>query len=457
MSYTSTNGTITSRQITKISHKSLNVPDKSNQGVQSSGVTFYPNRKYWQIGGKYYDLEPFLEKHPGGQEVLMIARDRFEDHTYAFESHHSNIELVRKMLEKYEVKGILPPEYTIDENGHKMYYPKLCTRESFYSVLRMKVHEYLKRNKYGSGPSLQCLLLNFVILFFNVLFMIIVMITGNFLLCPVLSFFSTLNGAFGHNWIHQPRYKSFGYLTLNINGFCTDVWFREHNLQHHTYTNTPLDNHYKGVEPFLVNDPTKKRNAIQRILPYLIPLVLFFGTIGNYITVWIMVFKHKEKFFFSNCIFGVIISLFVYFNGMIRGMLLILLWMGIQSIWYFSIALWNHNTPHTLDLDTRDQVQDFGHYQLSVSSDIGTDLTFLQSWKYLWLNFHTVHHLFPHVDFCHHSHIQKIIIETCKEFKINYNTIDNFFHSFKEMIDCMSYNLYSSDRLVRWYASVIHM
>ena len=29
--------------------------------------------RYWLIGGKYYDLEPFLHRHPGGKQALVIS------------------------------------------------------------------------------------------------------------------------------------------------------------------------------------------------------------------------------------------------------------------------------------------------------------------------------------------------------------------------------------------------
>ena len=35
----------------------------------SSGVAFKPHPRYWLIGGKWYDLEPFVDKHPGGRKM----------------------------------------------------------------------------------------------------------------------------------------------------------------------------------------------------------------------------------------------------------------------------------------------------------------------------------------------------------------------------------------------------
>eukprot|EP00808_Paulinella_micropora_P008868 g29479.t1 len=47
---------------------------------------------------------------------------------------------------------------------------------------------------------------------------------------------------------------------------------------------------------------------------------------------------------------------------------------GVMSIWYFTIALMNHNTDPTFQ-DT-DSAKDWGEYQLRVCSDIGTGLSF---------------------------------------------------------------------------------
>ena len=167
-----------------------------------------------------------------------------------------------------------------------------------------------------------------------------------------------------------------------------------------------------------------------------------------------MIIFKGEKFYFSNLILGMEMGLIIYFNGFYYGFMLITLWLGFQSVWYFIIALWNHNTEHTLDLDKRNKAKDFAEYQLTVSSDIGTNLTFLQSWKYLWLNFHTVHHLFPHVDFCHHPNIQKLIIETTKEFNIDYHSVDYFFPSYIEMVKNMKINKYSASTIIKLYATI---
>ena len=41
----------------------------------------------WRIHGELYDLRPFLERHPGGAQVLLSVRGK-DDLTAAFESSH---------------------------------------------------------------------------------------------------------------------------------------------------------------------------------------------------------------------------------------------------------------------------------------------------------------------------------------------------------------------------------
>ena len=52
--------------------------DEQLKPVWSSGVPFYPpSSRYWRIGGEWYDLEPFLDKHPGTLvPVLDVAAGR---------------------------------------------------------------------------------------------------------------------------------------------------------------------------------------------------------------------------------------------------------------------------------------------------------------------------------------------------------------------------------------------
>merc|ERR1712096_112651 len=128
-----------------IVHKRINSPDIDEPNKK---------KKYWRIDGNYYDLTQFdfLNKHPGGGEIMLLARDYSKDQTYAFESHHPNWRMVRKMIQRYKVDAPPEADSIVDAKS-----PRFCTEESFYSVFRDRVYKYIKKN--GSGPSIEAMIL----------------------------------------------------------------------------------------------------------------------------------------------------------------------------------------------------------------------------------------------------------------------------------------------------------
>jgi len=81
--------------------------DKSRERW-SSGVVFHPQGRFWRIGGEWYDFDAF--DHPGGREILYLARDRFDDATYAFEAHHLDYKRARAIIRKYKLAKPLQKE-----------------------------------------------------------------------------------------------------------------------------------------------------------------------------------------------------------------------------------------------------------------------------------------------------------------------------------------------------------
>ena len=177
--------------------------------------------KYWRISNEWYDFTKWLDEHPGGRKMLEMSRDLYDDATYAFEAHHHNHKKVKKMLKMYKVKPqpseIVFPGVSIEKkeskngnenekigddninnnnnnsNGKKddiekkkindnwypqnnnncrfgttnitHKYPKLCSDDSFYSVLRDRVADYVKKH---GGPGYNIIT---VCLFYFVLFL----------------------------------------------------------------------------------------------------------------------------------------------------------------------------------------------------------------------------------------------------------------------------------------------
>jgi len=368
-----------------------------------------------------------LNKHPGGKDVLLLVRDRFEDCTFAFEAHHVNYQRARAIIRKYEVsdqvveaEGLMcRPKGYHDESLTEP--PKLLGDEAFYSVLRRRAADYLRKVGYpDGGPTLHCKVLNWVVFASWCASFFMMYHTGWKVFALLTGLLASWVGAFGHNWVHQPKYKLWAYLTLDCIGFSSDGWYREHNLQHHMFTNTPWDNHFKGTDPFLVTDPTVERNWCQsKLFPYLHPLLLGFGLYANYCAHLVELIKGREVVSVGKLLLPGQIALLMYKWGG-WGFALHVISSFVLGNYYFTIALINHNTTHTLDTDERNKSQDWAVAQLHSSADWSVNCSFLSAGRWLWLNFHTVHHLFPLVDFSHHPAIQGLLVETCKEFGIKY-------------------------------------
>ena len=84
------------------------------------------------------------------------------------------------------------------------------------------------------------------------------------------------------------------------------------------------------------------------------------------------------------------------------------------------MALMNHNAEHTHDVDAHNAARDWGEAQLCASADWAVQTPFYRAGLYLWLNFHTIHHLFPLLDFSHHPAAQRLLLQTCREFGVRY-------------------------------------
>lgn len=353
----------------------------------------------WRIGTCEYDLSTF--NHPGGLEVIQRCKDT--DCTELFESHHLNLRRALATIRKYRVSG----------NDTE-------SQCSFYSVLRDRVHMLLGRN---TGPTWNCVVVFWCCLGLFAGSWMMSITDGSLPWCISTGLLGAVIGAFGHNWVHQPRYRRWAVVSLDTVGLSSYDWVKDHNMLHHMYTNTAQDPHLDGTEPFFRTNPARKRTFIHKLTAYIFPIVLSFGIFVNYIIHFSEVLQgikplRPEKFIFIFQ-FGAMVASHGLYGALWRMYIIF----GCISVWYFTLALMNHNTDSSVNVKRRETGRDWGEKQLYSCSDFGTGASFLGSVPYLWLNFHTVHHLFPSVDMSHHPAIQTILVKTAREFGVRYDTI----------------------------------
>jgi len=314
--------------------------------------------------------------------------------------------------------------------------PELCGDDAFYSVCRRRLTEHLRQVRCPTGgPTRACVIAFWANVAGFCASWALMFWSGSICAALFFGFVAALLGAFGHNWVHQPQYRLWSYLSLDTIGFSSTGWFREHVLQHHMYTNTPWDNHFRGTDPFLKSDPTTERNWIQQyIMPYINPIILTFGLPGNYMAHLADMIQGHEDWRPTKALLPLNVALMLWRWGLQHGLALSYAWSATLGVWYFTIALMNHNAEHCLNVDARNAARDFGEQQLNASADWGVSLPFHKAWIYLWLNYHTVHHLFPRLDFSHHPTAQAIIMQTCDEFGIKYEAAESPVRIYVEMV-----------------------
>lgn len=58
----------------------------------------------WKIRGKVYNLEPFLDIHPGGRKILELSKGR-DNLTELFHRYHANVDKtkLKEIMKQYEI------------------------------------------------------------------------------------------------------------------------------------------------------------------------------------------------------------------------------------------------------------------------------------------------------------------------------------------------------------------
>lgn len=377
-------------------------------GRCSSGVVFEnAGPAHWEIAGVSYDLRDFLAVHPGGEDVLLLARDRFGDATTPFLAHHTDVPRALAALQRYRISPSTTPH-------------DARVSAPFHAELRRRLHRALGRHQ---GPSHACILYFCFTIFGWAVCWWQMYGTGSLRWAAAAGVFSAWLGAFGHNFVHQtPRWYRAARVSFDLIGLSGTVWRREHVLQHHMYTNTELDNHYRGTEPFLVVDPRRRRNFMQRVVfPRAAPLLLLFGIPANFVARVVAVLRGEESISTGEVVWPVQLLLLWHRHAQ-WGLCVALAQVGVAGVFYFSVALCNHNA---LDAPFAKkgaaERADWAEWQVRTCADFHTGASlFVSIFFFLGLNRHTVHHVFPRLDVAHHARAQQILESVCADFRVPY-------------------------------------
>jgi hypothetical protein len=119
---------------------------------QAVAVAVVPKRvrrdKLWIIHGALYDLEEFVNRHPGGKETILLGQGR--DCTALFESYHAFAKSHRQVLETYRFSN-KPQQETATATASQEDYFYLVIKERAIAALKGKgIHPVTHR---GATPA----------------------------------------------------------------------------------------------------------------------------------------------------------------------------------------------------------------------------------------------------------------------------------------------------------------
>ncbi|XP_031564402.1 acyl-lipid (8-3)-desaturase-like [Actinia tenebrosa] len=400
------------------------------------------------VRGKVYDVSQFIERHPGGRDVLLMAAGK--DITMVFESYHALSENAPRVLEKYYVGELISSQYpTYPETG------------LFFKTARERVQKYFKDNK--KDPKDPGWLWLRFILFPAILITIwYAQLTwlANHLLLSCLS--AIVMGWFGaliamtivhdssHFAVtHSPWvWKTLGMGAHNFMLGCSYyVWILQHTFGHHPYTNVD------GADPDIAT--TEKHPDIRRIKdtqtwvpPYFYqhiyaPLIYGVLSLKTRLQDFFVVIKQRNStmpmnklptstlvLFYAGKLFFLTYKLIIpaFFLPLKQVILLNVLSDAVASYWLALIFQISHVVSEVdwpqPDKDNRIN-QDWAELQILTTLDYATDNWFWNTFTGA-LNHQTTHHLFPSISQVHYPQITPIVRKTCEEFNLRYNYIPTF-------------------------------
>jgi linoleoyl-CoA desaturase len=323
----------------------------------------------------------------------------------------------------------------------------------FFVTLQKNVNDYFKANKvdmtgnaklYGKAAFLiSSTIASYLLIMladFPAIFNVILCVVLGFLL-PGIGFNIMHDGAHGsfskYNWVNNLM----GF-SLNLMGGNMFLWKAKHNQNHHTFTNIEGMDDDINLEPWLRVTPAQEKKWFHRFqhiywgvlygMTYI--LWIFVLDYGKYFTGKVAETEFKKMatkdhliFWFSKAMY---ILFFIVLPILKFGVIDWLIGYSIVCVvtgFIIAIVFQLAHVVEDMKFSTPDKVtgqlkleDDWAVHQLKTTANFATKSRFIR-WFTGGLNHQVEHHLFPRISHIHYPAINKIVIDTCKQFNIPYH------------------------------------
>ena len=374
----------------------------------------------WTIYGNKYDLTEFIDKHPGGKDILVKTKD-MGDVTPLFETYHalSNKTAIKESLEKYKIEGTGGDTYDFTS------YNALCDiiKES-YKFKRGNIKAPLHKHAYMYMLCIMYLVVTyFCLLDLNILLEILL----GFLLGLIwLSLgFNLMHDASHYAYVKSPRINN--YASILWNSFALSnhgMWFYHHVLYHHAFTNTKKDSDMYSMVPIYRKQDyqTTWRFPLwfYPIMVYLFPgyfygqiILYFLGNCAGYVfhkDLTINVWSYSCK--------DLVIIIFVINLFYQRGFFCSVAFMISCNIFYNINTIGDHETFDVL-VENHYEGKDWLRLQVQNSGNFKTDSP-IYTYVFGGINYQIEHHVLPNMSNCFYSQISPTVQKFCQDNNIPY-------------------------------------
>lgn len=398
----------------------------------------------WRIHEKFYDLEPYLDVHPGGRPWLELTRGT--DATAAFEAHHLDGPRVEAVLQQYYVRDVVEGEF---EYGDRFTYAE----DGFWRTLRRRVLEHLRKE---AGPGCTTQEATAATVSMRAACAIVLMqytaahslarSTGSALAAALAGFFLAGCWGVGHNFMHQSDAKGFPWrYAMALIGSFPHQERISHALSHHLEPNLSTD----WEQQFLVSDYLSEKGPMSTLQAALLPFMVgptglakgakTMGSMGDGRALADVLAPMLPWLQFLSYATG---------RGSLgKGFVLFCIQAAVSFLTFIPHALGVHHSapePGSKELAEMEQLPapratlawhhgqageklDFGEHQVTATTDHSVFFAglpdFVQNYLSLTLygnlNNHKLHHLFPAVDHSRLRSLRAVFDQTAAEFGLD--------------------------------------
>lgn len=416
------------------------------------------------IDGKVYDVTDFVDKHPGGKEMLLLCVGR--EATDLFNSYHPFTEKPRAILKKYCIGSLATFE-------HPIYKPDT----GFYKECAAAIKEHFKgagqdhKNPWTGVIRMSPVYILGAAVFYAVFCRAATPMPLRFLGAILMG---CCQGMPLTGWMHDASHASIGHserwwwlvgrFSLDyVSGSSMLSWRNQHVIGHHVYTNV------MGADPDL---PDKRDGDPRRLVPeqvwrsmyeyqhiYLPPLYgilamksriqdvtsIFRDRVNGPIRVnpisvqdYLRMVSSKFVWFFYRAIVPA-----VFFDVLSLGQL-VALFMTVE----FTTGYWlsyNFQVSHVSD-EADFLFSDVGKRESGkcpalfedewAKSQLRTTIDYahgspIAAYLSGALNYQSIHHLFPTVSQYHYPAITPMIMQIAEKHNVKYTVLPNFYSAFR--------------------------